>query len=132
MDTLVLLYILNLRSDPFDSESGVGRNELAGYLGCSYNTVKKHLAIAVDSGLIKQKRVYTKKGHNYTYKYRVTSAGQELLEKSGRGYELYAAWRDKRTLDEIRKIKGAFQASLAKTKKQAGAEKAGQKTLWDM
>ena len=129
MDNLILLYIIMLRSDVDNTESGVGRTELSRYLGVSYNSVKSYIEKTVKEGLVYEMCVSQPTGLGYAYKYRLTENGNRMLSNNGDlPMTLYRAWRDMRTAQEIKTIRKMTEKP--KSKKSKKEESGGQKKLW--
>lgn len=127
MENLIILYFVYLSS----GASGAGRVsilDIARWMRTTKPTVKKRLDEMVEKELLECDTVYSN-GKPYKWKYSMTDLGQEYLDsvrdEAYHAYRIHVA----KTIQAI-KASGNPTEIAPLTKRQARAEKAGQKRMF--
>lgn len=128
METLTILYFIYLAHGCGRAGGKVSLLDAARWMRTTKPTIKKRMDAMVDDGLL-SREVQWKNGREYRWEYSITDKGQEYLDQnSAAAYQAYRV--------QVARVIEAIKASSNPTenqpitKKQATAEKAGQKRMF--
>lgn len=125
----VILQMINLSVIDYQARSGVGRLELARYMGCTPKTVARKLEPLITSGYIRVVKLSARRGNGFRYAYNFTQKGLEYLDVNYEQIKAdFDAWQTQELIEEIRLIRRPQKTT--KSKKQIKQENAGQRELF--
>jgi predicted ArsR family transcriptional regulator len=115
---MALMYWMVMQTNP-EGESVIGRNQAAGFIGCTVVTAGKHLKALVDKGLIEEHKKQLARGVGYKYVYHVTMRGTSEREMVWiDAYNDHRYERLQKAMEQARRIGNTIGGAIKRHPKQ--------------